>query len=225
MRILLIEDDELVGADIGTGLAQQGYTVDSLKDATHIDHALRIGNFDIMILNVDLPRLSGFNMLENVRSRSQTAPIIILTTRESIEDKIKYLDSGADDYLIKPVNMDELYARLRRLQRRCHAHIELILSHQNVVLNPAAHTVMLNNKIVHISRREFSLLQKLLENVGRVLPRETLTHSLYGWHEDVISNALEVHIYNLRKKFGQDFILTVRGIGYMIDKIDLSSVD
>jgi two-component system response regulator QseB len=143
---------------------------------------------------------------------------LILTARESIEDRVKGLDSGADDYLTKPFDLDELCARLRALQRRFSSRAEPVLQHENISLDPASHTVTLNGETINVSRREFALLHKLLENAGRVLSREHLTQSLYGWGEDVDSNALEVHIHNLRKKFGQTFIRTIRGIGYMIDK-------
>lgn len=218
MRILLVEDDELLGDGLRAGLTQYGYTVDWLKDGTSADQALKTENFDIIVLDLGLPRLSGIEVLQNFRSRGQTTPVIILTARESIEERIKGLDSGADDYLIKPFDLDELCARLRALQRRFNGRTELTLSHGNVVLDPAAHIVKMKGEVVNVSRREFALLNKLLENVGRVLSRENLAQSLYGWGEDVDSNALEVHVHNLRKKFGQDFILTIRGIGYMIDK-------
>ncbi len=218
MRILLVEDDELLGDGLRTGLIQQGYTVDWLTDGASADRALQTELFEAVVLDLGLPGLSGIEVLQNCRRRGQTTPVIILTARESIEDRIKGLDSGADDYLTKPFDLDELCARLRALQRRFNSRTESTLSHGNVLLDPASHTVTLNNELVNVSRREFTLLHKLLENVGRVLSRETLTHSLYGWGEEVDSNTLEVHIHNLRKKFGQDFIVTIRGIGYLIDK-------
>ncbi|EKD55279.1 MAG: hypothetical protein ACD_60C00018G0004 [uncultured bacterium] len=218
MRILLVEDDELLGDGLRTGLVQYGYAVDWLKDGLSADQALRTENFDIVVLDLGLPKMPGITVLQNLRTRGQTMPVLILTARESIEDRVKGLDSGADDYLTKPFDLDELCARLRALQRRFSSRAEPLLIHKNITLNPAAHTVALNNELINVSRREFSLLQKLLENAGRVLSREHLTQSLYGWGEDVDSNALEVHIHNLRKKFGQNFIHTIRGIGYMIDK-------
>ena len=219
MRILLIEDDELLGDGLRTGLIQYGYAVDWLKDGQSADQALKTEKFDLVVLDLGLPKLSGIAVLQNLRTRGQTMPVLILTARESIEDRVKGLDSGADDYLTKPVDLDELCARLRALQRRFSSRAEPLLIHEKITLDPAAHTVSIDGKTINVSRREFSLLQKLLENAGRVLSREHLTQSLYGWGEDVDSNALEVHIHNLRKKFGQDFIHTIRGIGYMIDKI------
>jgi two-component system response regulator QseB len=218
MRILLVEDDELLGDGLRTGLIQYGYAVDWLKDGMSADQALKTENFDLVVLDLGLPKLSGINVIQNLRARGQTMPVLILTARESVEDRVKGLDSGADDYLTKPFDLDELCARLRALQRRFSSRAEPLLVHENISLDPASHTVTLNNETVNVSRREFALLHKLLENSGRVLSREHLTQSLYGWGEDVDSNALEVHIHNLRKKFGQTFIRTIRGIGYMIDK-------
>jgi two-component system response regulator QseB len=219
MRILLVEDDELLGDGLRTGLIQYGYTVDWLKDGLTADQALRTENFDVVVLDLGLPKLTGITVLQQLRSRGQTTPVLILTARESIEDRVKGLDSGADDYLTKPFDLDELCARMRALQRRSTTRAEPTLIHENIVLDPAAHSVKFHGELINVSRREFALLEKLLENAGRVLSREHLAQSLYGWGEDVDSNALEVHIHNLRKKFGQDFIHTIRGIGYMIDKI------
>jgi two-component system response regulator QseB len=218
MRILLVEDDELLGDGLRTGLVQYGYAVDWLKDGVSADQALKTENFEIVVLDLGLPKMSGISVLQNLRARGQTMPVLILTARESVEDRVKGLDSGADDYLTKPFDLDELCARLRALQRRFSSRAEPLLVHENITLDPAAHTVTLDGEIITVSRREFALLHKLLENAGRVLSREHLTQSLYGWGEDVDSNALEVHIHNLRKKFGQTFIHTIRGIGYMIDK-------
>ena len=193
--------------------------MDWVKDGTLADQALRTEKFDLVVLDLGLPKMPGITVLQNLRERGDTTPVLILTARESIDDRVKGLDSGADDYLTKPFDLDELCARLRALQRRFSSRADPLLIHNNITLDPAAHTVTFNGEPLNVSRREFALLQKLLENAGRVLSREHLTQSLYGWGEDVDSNALEVHIHNLRKKFGQEFIHTIRGIGYMIDKI------
>lgn len=218
MRILLVEDDELLGDGLRTGLTQSGYTIDWLKDGLAADQALKTENFELIVLDLGLPKLDGITVLQNLRSRGTTTPVLILTARESVEDRIKGLDSGADDYLTKPFDLYELCARLRALQRRFSSRAEPLIVHENITLDPASHTVTQNDETVSVSRREFALLHKLLENAGRVISREHLMQSLYGWGEDVDSNALEVHIHNLRKKFGQDFIHTIRGIGYMINK-------
>lgn len=218
MRILLVEDDELLGDGLRTGLVQYGYAVDWLKDGLSADQALKTETFDLVVLDLGLPKIPGISVLQNLRGRGQTMPVLILTARESVDDRVKGLDNGADDYLTKPFDLDELCARLRALQRRFTSRAEPLLTHESITLDPASHSVTFHGDIINLSRREFSLLHKLLENTGRVLSREHLTQSLYGWGEDVDSNALEVHIHNLRKKFGQDFIRTIRGIGYMIDK-------
>ncbi len=220
MRILLVEDDELLGDGARAGLSQEGYTVDWLKDGLSAEQALRTEKFDIVVLDLGLPRLPGLELLKRIRSRSIDVPVLILTARETIEDRVKGLDCGADDYLTKPFDLDELSARVRALLRRVGgARGEPQLTYANIILDPASHAVEMDKEPVNLSRREFALLQKLLEHPGRVLSREVLTQCLYGWEEDVDSNALEVHIHNLRKKLGGGkFIRTIRGIGYMVEK-------
>ncbi len=218
MRILLIEDDELLGHGICTGLSQLGYTVDWLKDGQAASQALQTEVFDMIILDLGLPKINGIDLLENLRGRGITTPVLILTARDTTEDHVIGLDSGADDYMSKPFELDELCARIRALLRRFSSRAEPILEYEDIILDPASHTVTLEDKPVTLSRREFALLYKLLENAGRVLSRENLMQSVYGWEEDVDSNALEVHIHNLRKKFGSKLIRTIRGVGYMIDK-------
>lgn len=218
MRVLLVEDDDLLGEGTRKGLAQDGYAVDWIQDGSHADQALRTENFDLVVLDVGLPKMSGITVLQNMRDRGDTTPVLILTARESIEDRVKGLDSGADDYLTKPFDLPELLARLRALQRRFASRAAPVLTHGDIDLDPASHTVAFKGDPVNLSRREFALLHVLLENAGRVLSREHLTQSLYGWGEEVDSNALEVHVHNLRKRFGSTFIRTVRGIGYTIEK-------
>ena len=215
MRILLVEDDELLGDGTRAGLEQKGYTVDWVKDGHDALQALKADTFEIIVLDLGLPRKNGLEVLVSLRRDGIQTPVIILTARETVEDRIKGLDAGGDDYLVKPFNIDELYARIRSLQRRSTGRAESLLVFGDISLDPASHSVTKNNEAVILSRREFALLQKFLENSGRVLAREQLTQSLYGWGE-VDSNALEVHIHNLRKKFGSDFIRTIRGIGYMV---------
>lgn len=219
MRILLVEDDELLGEGTRKGLTQDGYTVDWVKDGEHANEALKTEKFDLVVLDLGLPKIPGIEVLQALRDRGETIPVLILTARESIEDRVKGLDSGADDYLTKPFDLHELLARLRALQRRFASRAEPLISHDGLTLDPASHSVTYQNEPISLSRREFALLHILLENAGRVLSREHLTQSLYGWGEEVDSNALEVHIHNLRKRFGNDFIRTVRGIGYTIEKM------
>jgi two-component system, OmpR family, response regulator QseB len=221
MRILLVEDDELLGDGVRAGLVQPGDTVEWIKDGLSAQQTLITEKFDIIILDLGLPRLGGLELLRWARSSGIKTPVLILTARETIEDRVKGLDSGADDYLTKPFDLGELCARVRALARRS-ANTELmdaILTYETVKLDPISHVVTIAGEIINISRREFALLQKLLENPGRVLSREQLSQSLYGWDDDVDSNALEVHIHNLRKKLGGGkFIRTIRGIGYMVEK-------
>src|SRR5579872_2992992 len=169
MRILLVEDDELLGDGLRTGLLQDGYTVDWLKDGLSADQALKTESFDLVVLDLGLPKLSGIAVLQNLRARGLAIPVLILTARESIEDRVKGLDSGADDYLTKPFDLYELCARLRALQRRFASRAAPLLVHDNITLDPASHSVTLDNETVNVSRREFALLHKLLENSGRVL--------------------------------------------------------
>jgi two-component system, OmpR family, response regulator QseB len=218
MRLLLAEDDELLGDGVKAGLTQNGYTVDWFKDGLSASQALKSESFDIVVLDLGLPKMSGLAVLQEMRDTGNATPVLILTARETIEDRVKGLDSGADDYLTKPFDLDELCARLRALQRRFSNRAESKITYGDIVLDPASHSVQLKGNEVAIPRREFALLQKLLENVGQVLSRDQLTQTLYGWEEDVDSNALEVHIHNLRKKLGGDFIRTIRGVGYMAEK-------
>ncbi len=218
MRLLLVEDDELLGDGVRAGLVQNGYTVDWFKDGLSASQALRSENFDIVVLDLGLPKMSGLAVLQQMRENGLTCPVLILTARETVEDRVKGLDSGADDYLTKPFDLDELCARLRALQRRFLNRSGSTIAYKNIILDPASHSVKVNDEEVSIPRREFSLLQKLLENAGTVLSREQLTQTLYGWEEDVDSNALEVHVHNLRKKLGATFIRTIRGVGYMAEQ-------
>lgn len=218
MRVLLVEDDELLGHGVSTGLMQKGYVVDWLKDGQSAIQALKMETFDAIILDLGLPKVPGMTVLQTLRGERITTPVLILTARETVDDRVKGLDSGADDYLTKPFDLDELCARLRALQRRYSNRAESVITYGEISLDPASHEVRLKGELISIPRREFALLQKLLENAGQVLSREQLTQSLYGWEEDVDSNALEVHIHNLRKKLGGTFIRTIRGVGYMAEK-------
>ncbi len=218
MRILLIEDDEMLGDGLRLGLMQDGHIVDWLKDGQTADQTLQNELFDLILLDLGLPKMPGLTVLQNLRTRGNNVPVLILTARDSIEERVQGLDFGADDYVTKPFDLEELSARIRALQRRLLARAEPIIVYDNISLDPAAHTVKKDDQLLNVPRREYALLQKLLENAGRVLSREYLTQTLYGWEEDVDSNTLEVHIHNLRKKLGTRFIRTIRGVGYMIDK-------
>jgi two-component system response regulator QseB len=218
MRLLLVEDDELLGDAVKTGLMQFGYIIDWLKDGEIAKNIIKSEHFELIILDLGLPKLSGLALLQNIRQSGVSTPIIILTARDSIDDRIKGLDSGADDYITKPFDLNELSARIRALARRSQGRADVEIHYKNIILDPASHTVTLDNIPVNISRREFALLFKLLENNGQVLSRDQLMQSIYSWDDDVDSNTLEVHVHNLRKKLNAHFIRTIRGIGYMAEK-------
>lgn len=218
MRVLLVEDDELLGDGLKAGLKQAGYTTDWVTDGQSAESALKDNEFDLVVLDINLPKMSGLEVLRNIRKRGESTPVLLLTAKDSIPDRVEGLDSGADDYLVKPVDLDELCARLRVLQRRQAGRSDPVIQHGNIALDPAAHRVTVDGKAVNLSMREFVLLQHLMENVGRVIPRARLEQKLYGWEGEVESNSLEVFIHHLRKKLGSGLIRTVRGVGYMIEQ-------
>lgn len=218
MRLLLVEDDELLGDALRTGLAQFGYVVDWLKDGEAARAALRTDSFELIILDLGLPKLSGLKFLQQTRQVGDRTPIMILTARDTVEDRVQGLDMGADDYMVKPFDLNELSARVRALIRRSQGRADTTIQYRNITLDPASHTVKLDDQVVNVPRREFALLQKLLENAGHALTRDQLMQSIYGWEEDVDSNTLEVHIHNIRKKLNANFIRTIRGVGYMVEK-------
>ena len=218
MRILLVEDDPELGDGLAIGLRQAGFAVDWLRDGHAADLALRDEGFDLVVLDLGLPRLSGMEVLKRARDRGQSLPILILTARDATGDKVSGLDAGADDYLVKPIDLDELSARIRALTRRSAGRAAPLLVHGELAIDLAAHRVTLAGQAVELSGREFSLLHMLLENAGRVLTRSQLEQSLYGWHDEPDSNALEVHIHHLRKKLGSELMRTLRGVGYTIPK-------
>lgn len=219
MRLLLVEDDPLLGDGIRAGLAQAGFTVDWVKDGEQARTALEVEHYALTVLDLGLPRLSGDALLRGLRAQGNDMPVIILTARDTVSDRVKGLDAGADDYLIKPFDLDELTARIRALLRRAGGRATPLIRHGALEVDPAAHRVALNGQPVELSPREFAILAELLENCGRVLSRERLESSLYGWGGEVESNAVEVHIHHLRKKLGSELIRTIRGVGYMVEKM------
>lgn len=218
MRILLVEDDPQLGDGLTVGLRQAGFAVDWVRDGMAADTALHAESFDLVVLDLGLPRLSGMEVLNRLRARGQEMPVLVLTARDATGDKVAGLDAGADDYLVKPIDLDELTARIRALTRRAAGRAAPVLLHGDIALDPAAHSVTQAGKPVELPTREFAILQMLLENAGRVLTRSQLEQSVYGWREEPDSNALEVHIHHLRKKLGADLIRTLRGVGYTIPK-------
>lgn len=216
MRLLLVEDDPLLGEGLQASLQLEGYAVDWLRDGESAWAALCTDTFDLVVLDLGLPRLSGLEVLERLRTRNETVPVLILTARDAPGDRVRGLDTGADDYLIKPFDLDELAARLRALARRRSGNRNPVLHHGPLELDPARHRVRLNGKPVTMPRREFTLLRLLLEHAGQIVPRSRLQEALYGWEDEVDSNTLEVYIHHLRRKLGREWIKTVRGVGYMV---------
>lgn len=218
MRLLLVEDDPQLGDGLVVGLRQAGYTVDWTKDGSTANQALKTERYDLVLLDLGLPRLSGLEVLKQLRRRGESTPTIVLTARDTLEDKVSGLDLGADEYLIKPIALEELTARVRALLRRIGGRTSSVITVGDISLDTASHLVLRGNAPVELTQREFSLLQLLMENAGRAITRSTIIDTLYGWQEEPDSNALEVHVHNLRKKLGDDLIKTLRGIGYVIPK-------
>ena len=227
MRLLLVEDDTLLGDGIKNGLSEFGYTIDWMTDGQMALHAIQNEHFDAVILDLGLPKKSGLEVLKAAREMRINTPFLVLTARDTTPDKIKGLDAGADDYVAKPFDLDELAARVRAVIRRGGntGNKSPLLKIGSVALSPASYKVTVDNDEIHISRREFAILHKLMECENRVVTREIITQSLYGWGDDVDSNTIEVHIHNLRKKLKSGLqIKTVRGIGYMIENESTESV-
>jgi len=192
--------------------------VDWMRDGESADAALRTEDYELMVLDLGLPRRSGLEVLKSLRERGSDLPVLILTARDTVADRVAGLDAGADDYLVKPFDLDELQARIRALIRRRHGRSNPVIRHGSLMLDPAAHTVIQDDRPVKLSQREFAILQLLLENCGHVLSKTQLEEGLYAWGEEVESNAVEVYIHHLRKKLGAELIRTLRGVGYVIDK-------
>jgi DNA-binding response OmpR family regulator len=216
MRILLAEDDPLLGDGLRAGLRQLGFQVDWVRDGHAAERELRAQTHAAAVLDLGLPLLDGTDVLAAVRAAGVRVPVLVLTARDAVPDRIRGLDLGADDYVVKPVDLHELAARLRALVRRAHGQPQECLTAQDVVLDPAAHTVRKGGELVALSSREFDLLHALMLNPGRVLSREQLEQRVYGWGQEVGSNAIEVHVHHVRRKLGTSLVQTVRGIGYML---------
>ena len=216
MRILLAEDDSLLGDGLRAGLRQLGFLVDWVRDGEAAERELRTQPYTAAVLDLGLPRKGGLEVLAAIRAARITTPVLVLTARDTVPDRILGLDMGADDYVVKPVDLHELAARLRALVRRAHGQPQECLTAQDVVLDPASRTVRKADVAIALSNREFALLQAFMLSAGRVLSREQLEQQLYSWGQEVDSNAIEVHIHNLRRKLGNTLIHTVRGVGYTL---------
>lgn len=218
MRLLVVEDDALLGQGIEAGLKQAGFTVDRAVDGRAAALALDAVDYELLVLDLGLPRMSGLDLLNSLRSKGRDIPVLILTARDTLQDRVGGLDAGADDYLVKPFDLAELVARIRALLRRAHGRSSAIIRHANLQVDPASLQVLQDGQAIQLSARECAILVDLLEHRGTALSRARLEESLYGWNEEVESNAIEVHIHNLRKKLGDQLIKTIRGVGYLIRK-------
>jgi two-component system response regulator QseB len=218
MRVLLAEDDPMIGASVRQGLRQDGFTVDWVSDGRAAELALADGVHDALLLDLGLPKRAGLEVLGAMRRRGDARPVLILTARDAVADRVAGLDAGADDYMVKPFELDELAARLRALLRRSSGRAAPVLAHGEIELDPATHEVRRNGELVALSGREFALLEALLARPGAILSRAQLEEKLYGWSETIESNAVEVHIHALRRKLGAGFIRNVRGVGWMVSR-------
>lgn len=220
MRILLIEDDSLIGEGLKIGLTKSGFTVDWFSDGKTGLQALDSAPYDAVVLDLTLPKMDGLDVLSAWRQANQDVPVLILTARDTLDERINGLQRGADDYLGKPFALAEVVARLQALIRRRHGQLKPIIEHSLVKFDPLQRQVWLRDQEIALTTREYKLLELFMLNKERVLPRTTIEEKLYTWDDEVSSNALEVHIYNLRQKLGKQFIRTVHGVGYALGKIE-----
>lgn len=218
MRILLVEDDALLGDGLCAGLRRDDNAVDWVKNGETALSAITDTSYDCLVLDIGLPKMSGLEVLQQMRKAGNDTPVLILTAQDSTADRVNGLDAGADDYLVKPFEFAELCARLRALSRRNRGSSSETLQYKDIIIDTNAHTVEYQQQAITLSRREFSLLVELLSNQGRVLSRQSLEQKLYSWGDEIESNTIEVYIHHLRKKLYSELIKTVRGIGYIVEK-------
>ena len=216
MRVLLVEDDPMIGASVQKGLRQDGFSVDWVRDGGAAEGALGTHTYDVVLLDLGLPRKSGVEVLKSLRRGGNDVPVLIVTARDAVSDRVAGLDNGADDYILKPFDLDELAARIRAVVRRRAGRADPVIRVGDVTLDPASHRVTLRSKDVALSARELALLEALLDRRGAILSRAQLEERIYGWGEEVESNAVEVYVHALRRKLGADFVKTVRGVGYVV---------
>lgn len=216
MRILLVEDDPMIGESVVSGLAGEGHAVDWVRDGASAESAIATTPYSLVLLDLGLPKRDGIEVLKGLRKRKLDLPVLVMTARDTVRDRVAGLDAGADDYLIKPFDLDELSARVRALLRRASGRAEPLIEAGPLVLNPATHEARWRGEPLELSGREFALLAALAERAGAVVSRAQLEEKLYGWNESIGSNAVEVHVHHLRRKLGEDAIRTVRGLGYRL---------
>ncbi|MGI4812342.1 MAG: response regulator [Janthinobacterium lividum] len=219
MRVLLAEDDDLIGSGVEIGLRQAGFTVDWTRDGAAANLALKTTTYELILLDLGLPGMSGMELLKKLRAAGKNTPVLLLTAKDTVPDRVEGFESGADDYVGKPFDLTELVVRCRSLLRRAQGRGIELIRHGDLVVDPAAQTVVKANVPVTLTARERAVLMQLLSHQGIPQSRARLEESLYGWQKEIESNAIEVHISNLRKKLGTDLIRTVRGIGYVIERI------
>lgn len=218
MRLLLVEDDPMIGKSVQTWLKGQGYAVDWVLDGVAAELSARDTAYDLVLLDLGLPRKDGLQVLDALRANHRDMPVLVLTARDAVKDRVRSLDAGADDYLVKPFDLDELAARVRALLRRRSGRTEPVIEHGDLKVDPASREVSLAGSPVSLSGREYALLLALLESAGIPQSRAQLEEKVYGWGEEVESNAIEVHVHALRRKLGTDLIRTVRGVGYLVPR-------
>ncbi|MBL8418153.1 MAG: response regulator [Dechloromonas sp.] len=218
MRLLVVEDDAMIGISLRNGLRQDGYTVDWVRDGAAAELAIAATAYDAILLDLGLPGRSGLELLAHWRARQNPVPVLIITARDTVADRVLGLDTGADDYLVKPFDLNEVSARLRALLRRRVGRAAPIIENGPLTLDPASREVRLDGNEISLSAREFGILHALMEAPGVPLSRSQLEERLYGWQEEIGSNAVEVHIHALRRKLGSDRIRNVRGVGYMVPR-------
>jgi two-component system response regulator QseB len=218
MRVLLVEDDRMIAQGLQTALRQDGYTVDLMGDGESAAAALHASRFDLVLLDLGLPRRDGLDVLRQLRRRGDATPVIILTARDDVQDRVDGLDAGADDYIVKPFDLDEVSARMRSVLRRANGRGDPCIRVGSLSLNPATHAVERDGVAVQLSAHEYAVLEALLQRPGAILSRTQLEDRLYGWNTPVESNAIEVYIHGLRRKLGSDAIRTLRGVGYFVPK-------
>jgi DNA-binding response OmpR family regulator len=218
MRLLLVEDDAMIGEAVLDALRDEHYAVDWVRDGVMADTALRSESYDLVLLDLGLPKRDGLDVLRSLRARHSAVPVLVATARDAVGDRIAGLDAGADDYVVKPFDTEELLARIRALLRRSAGRGEPVFSHKGVTLDPATREAAVNGEPVSLSAREWAVLEPMLARPGVVFSRTQLEEKLYGWKDDISSNAVEVYVHGLRKKLGSELIQTVRGLGYVVPR-------
>ncbi|MBC3831804.1 response regulator [Undibacterium amnicola] len=218
MRILLVEDDPQLGRATQLGLDQSGYAVDWVQSAEDAEISIKLHHYQCLLLDLGLPRQDGMSLLKKLRASGFDESILILTARDQVPDRIMGLDSGADDFIVKPYDLDELAARIRSVRRRLAGRSREVLSHRGVEIDTAARQVKLHGDSISLTTREFNILQILFEQIGQIISKDQLEQALYSWGDEIESNTIQVHIHHLRKKLGKELIRTLHAVGYVIDK-------